>query len=378
MPVENSIETLKQSDDRLTYVPLFRYGSKAYGDSVTFKTSISKWDQDLNISSQAWKIKEAEMVELINRNAENTDQVADNIISIKSQATIGAVYLKFLEEFLPRGLTQQDILALFRTCLRINSESCIIVEGNIAATESTILRQNSQEYRSRVTMPLFQKAARDIPTWFKGGEKEYIALLDFYSTFRLLLYPEQRKMSDADRLKAEKERTRIILSGEYFAENLGATTATSLPDWIRDDNTLPDKEAVETEFASDKIGLELLQKERVRLIRSGNYIRQSLIDKRSRASKWFSNRWDEIRIPNPNLGDFVTFMHFTNSPEKAISYYVNLSERVLDNEALALWIEENFKIAEIIKMGSFTASGRQILDAFLNSLREPNRTIRSF
>ena len=367
--VENKPELTRQ-ETTPTFIPLFRYSQVELLKSREFYDSMNKFALDQKKSFEYWENKIAEGKRLRERMEEQLGQSSMQVVSSMSFITCDMAYLKFLEDFETKGLSKQEIFDFFKLCLYNNSQTSQVYILSEAETERASIRDRSPDFLQTQVAPLFQKAVNHIPPWFKGSPAEYVFLMNKYSSFGTLLQPEIYTLSNDARLKWEKQRARDILEGKKPADSWAATIPKAIPDWVDDDNP-PDKEAIEKELINDLAEYELSIQERASKIRAINYLDSSFKDKHQKNRDRLQVRWDLIRMENPKLGDFLSFLALKpeGDSDSKIRYYIDLPDRTLDPEAQSLWIEENMKKTGIIQDGNLTTEGKKILNLMFFNLR---------
>ena len=358
-------------DHDLTFVPLFHYTQAELISSRSFYETAAKFFSDYKKSREYWQTKTQETTKLKERVEEHIGQTSMHVVASMSFVATSMAYLKFLDDLKPQGLSEQQIFDFFKPCLAINTKGSVVYDVSEAEAEQAYLRDKSPEFQHKQITPYVQRAMRHIPEWFKGAPIEYASLLEKYSTFGLLLNPQLVSMTHAERIQREKQRARSLLGGEEITPNWGATIAEGIPDWV-DENKPPERSLLETELAADIKEYQLVGRERTSLIRAQNYLTKSFQEKYNKYTQRFNERWEEVKIADPRLGDFLSFLGFCLEEEdlsKYIRFYIQLEGRIYDPEAQALWIEDSLKKAGVLEKGALIGEGRELLGMMFFALR---------
>ncbi len=371
-----SIELTPQSDQKPTFVPLFRYGPKGLEACRAEHSALSLFVKEDETSILAWEKKREETGKLVNRLYQSQQDTTIQLNSLTSSVTTGLAFLKFLDIFIPQGLTKPEVLKFFNSCLYINY---ILLDGSASDSE-TLTKQAIAGFDSKKAKPVLSKMARSIPDWFHEGPQQYQELISYYSSFRTLFNPE---FTQEQRIKSSLEMKNALKEGkDADIPFLGYVEKDGIPDWLSEDVYDPDPIVVQDELIADKKDLELLKQEALRISKQLIYLEQSLKDKAIKLDDWWDRRWNEVRIENPCLGDFLSFLHIKAKAldiNDSIKYFVDLKDRELDAETLALWIEDNFTKAGIVKKGEITENGEDILNIFLEAtVKQDSQQIAAF
>lgn len=376
MNVESGLEHGPTLENPVTFVPLFRYGGlrleasrKEYQALADYKS----YEREVLSNYAARVLKGREVESSLNRLAQRIIDTSLQVNSLVSSISAGRTYLIFLQELKPQGYTDAQIYQLFGICLRIHNATTITYTGD---TQYALIRQQSKDFNARGAKPIAARAVYSRPTWFHGNIHTFDNFVTEYSDFWSLLNPEKISLPHEDKMQLEINKSKAIDAGEDYDDIFGVTTAENLPDWLTDDNNPPALEAVKDELKSDETDNVLMKKERQLLIKQANYLHQVVKDKFTKAEERLNQRWAEVKVADPCLGDFLSFMHIILEGEgdfaEKIKFYTDLERRITDSEDLSLWIEDNFKKIGVVDQGLITNFGEEILKAYFPTLNSDN------
>lgn len=373
MSKESSPEKGFTLDNPATYIPLFRYGGSKLEASRKEYQALTDYKREGDNSDAARVLKDREIGSSLDRLAQRIIDTSLQVNSLENSISAGKAYLVFLEELKPQAYTDAQIYQLFGICLRINNAITVTYNDDIGYA---LMRQRSKDFNAMGAKPIADRAVYSRPTWFHGDIYAFDNFVAEYSNFWSLLNPEKISLPYKEKNQLEIDKSRAIGHGEDYDDIFGATTAENLPDWLTNDNNPPALETVKEELKLDETDHLFMKKERQRLVKQGGYLRQLIKDKLTKTEERLERRWSEVRIDNPCLGDFLSFMHIilehSEDFTEKIKFYTDLKGRVTDSENLSLWIEDNFKKAGILDQGLMTDFGEQILKAYFPTLNSDN------
>lgn len=362
MGTERQVEVTPNQNNLITCVPLFHYGPSGIIESKNTYEGLSGFTHLKDVALNHWNNKITDTEALLTRQRRTAEQINGQITNFASHISCGTAYLYFLDQLEDQGLSKHQIFDFFKLCLAVNTESSERVEYSRTGVEEAFMRQSAKSRKLVNLSSLLNKASGHMPDWFHDSSEKYIQFLHDYSSFQNILHPKLKEMSTNQRIAFYKAEVDKYSRGEKSSLVWGATNISDIPDWV-DEKELPVRKQVEEELAADILELELLEEESSRIIKSSNFIRQSVNDKGDKLQDWLRMKWMEVKLDNPKLGDFLSYLHLNiyDDREKSIQYYIGLDERIFDSEAMALWIESNLKTAGVIADNNLAETDRLTL-----------------
>lgn len=212
-------------------------------------------------------------------------ELNEQAAALESSISTTLYYLEFSRELEQYGADPESIFVVFGACLRVNTKIHEQMRkkrlpkntsGKIVSAVSSVAESIFAQEFNKLT----------IPSWFKGGKRDWDAFLYIRLTFRN--YFRDKGIGIEEDLK------------------LGYTAAGCYPDWYTDSLGLPlDREVVEREMAEDRTDLEKLVSQLKIIHNKKVYLDQLIYEKGKKVESWI----DEADLSlQQKVGDLPTLL----------------------------------------------------------------------
>lgn len=118
--IENRIEVVQRKEQDVTCVPLFRYGKMGLEQSRSFYKAAGNFAAEYKRNDEYWAKKGEKLIQVRERMEINMVQLSNQLIASTSFVTCDLAYLKFLDDFEVKGLSEGEVFDFFKLCLSIN------------------------------------------------------------------------------------------------------------------------------------------------------------------------------------------------------------------------------------------------------------------
>jgi len=288
--------------------------------------------------------------------------IHSRLTQIRSSMSIGATYLKLIEEFKDQ-FTPTQIRDIFVQAVKINNELSIgkiVSESHEDNKRRTLLRQAQFGKLDAAGKVRFMEQRGVIaPAWFKGTKTEWYTLVVNHGNFTVIINKDKI-------LRVEQTPVGSYNIYEQSAD-IGSTVKGGVPSWFLDlDSNLPTPEQVTEEYREDeeeKKVYQALQSERLTQV---DRLKKSTTQKFSKSVVFVENERRDLEEASseifralfyldvnentneyPNYEDLnsISPKDFENSvilPEQATKRAIEgFADRLkLDPEVVALYIED--------------------------------------
>ncbi len=375
----------EQPDPIPTSLRLFRFTQNELDRTLIQYNALRKLNREVPSAIHTLTESQGEIDARRNRIIENGRELDEQSDSLLDSTACGAAYIKMFDELSGEGVSDEQIMDFYLSCLRINTQTYDFVIRQRRTTRETPSEQVLKNRPVKKKLDeLVEKETKSIPSWFQGD-------MDAWKLFVIdhALFPDY--LNDFFQ----------IYPSMYTLEknsSFGATTKANLPDWLEeyfDNGLVPDRSLVVQELTEDLEERKNIKKQLDQLEKQEEYVRTLILQKFVKTIAWVQARKIEATPVAQNFSDFVlqiaqlhTYPEFSIdqnnsslvdtakqiigsmvlpeiSHERRIKTFAESKQGITSKEITALWLEKNLQEGKVIQNAQDT-----IDDALTNRLTQ--------
>lgn len=249
------------------------------------------WNLNQGLKSRSEKIRQL------------SEELQDEEGFMESSVVTSRVYLKMSDELSFEGRTQQEILDLFKLCLRINTgiTSRTWRYSRKLGYDRTVAILLSEGQKINVNQQIFDEEVGEPLVWFGQDGWRWREFVGKYHFFLTYLYPEVR----------EKYKERLIPKADL--DNYPCITLQEAqPDWLTEGSEGSiERLVVEKELEEDEQAFQTVKDRSMQLRRQYDYLIEVAKEKLPKAPVFFEKRRREFLASVKNFADLVIFLQAT-------------------------------------------------------------------